>query len=219
MEMTKALIQENNDKRELLTGDNKKMYEDFLVYLRTDLRIDEYQGEEILMEILNHLLEAQADGVDADEIFGNNPKGFADELIAELPSEKRAHGFYRGTIFEHCRIFTDHSGYAEFCTSLFYGNRPIRRSWKYGTSWYYDYHYRSHSYQSGIQTDPSIIVQRKPQESRKDSHAESRSLWNVRFWHHHGSSCICARVRPRNQCRVVGLHHRRFSCIRYWQIG
>ncbi|WP_052254706.1 DUF1129 family protein [Salinicoccus sp. YB14-2] len=89
MDMTKALIQENNDKRELLTGDNKKMYEDFLVYLRTDLRIDEYQGEEILMEILNHLLEAQADGVDADEIFGNNPKGFADELIAELPSEKK----------------------------------------------------------------------------------------------------------------------------------
>lgn len=89
MKMTKVLIQENNDKRELLTDDNKKVYEDFLVYLRTDLRIDEYQGEEILMEILNHLLEAQADGAAADEIFSNDPKGFADELIAELPSEKK----------------------------------------------------------------------------------------------------------------------------------
>ncbi len=89
MKMTKTLIQENNDKREQLTEDNKKVYEDFLVYLRTDLRIDEHQGEEILMEILNHLLEAQADGVPAGEIFGDNPKKFADELIAELPSEKK----------------------------------------------------------------------------------------------------------------------------------
>lgn len=89
MEMTKTLIQENNDKREQLTEDNKKLYEEFLMYLRTDLKIDEHQGEEILMEILNHLLEAQADGVPADEIFGNDPKRFADELIAELPSEKK----------------------------------------------------------------------------------------------------------------------------------
>lgn len=89
MEMTKELIQENNDKREQLTEDNKQLYEEFLMYLRTDLRIEEHQGEEILMEILNHLLEAQADGVSAGEIFGNDPKGFADELIAELPSEKK----------------------------------------------------------------------------------------------------------------------------------
>lgn len=89
METTKTLIQENNDKREQLTRGNKKVYDDFLVYLRTDLRIDEYQGEEILMEILNHLLKAEKDGVPADEIFGNDPKSFADELIAELPSEKK----------------------------------------------------------------------------------------------------------------------------------
>ena len=89
MEMTKTLIQENNDKREQLTEDNKKLYEEFLMSLRTDLKIDEHQGEEILMEILNHLLEAQADGIPADEIFGNDPKRFADELIAELPSEKK----------------------------------------------------------------------------------------------------------------------------------
>lgn len=89
METTKELIQENNDKRELLTEDNKKIYEDFLVYLRTDLRIDEHQGEDILMEILNHLLEAQNDGVPAYEIFGNDPKEYADELIIQLPSEKK----------------------------------------------------------------------------------------------------------------------------------
>lgn len=89
MRMTDELIEQNNNKREDLNEENLAVYEDFLVYVRTDLRIDEHASEEVLMDFLDHLLEGQQYGKSAAEVFGSNPKAYADELIENLPREKK----------------------------------------------------------------------------------------------------------------------------------
>ncbi|MGD6834393.1 DUF1129 family protein [Sutcliffiella halmapala] len=86
---TKSYIEENNEKRELLNKENLKLYEDFLLYIRTDLRIAEREGEELLLELLDHLLIAQQEGKSASILFGDDPKAYAEELISGLPSEKK----------------------------------------------------------------------------------------------------------------------------------
>jgi len=85
----KLLVQENNRKRELLTTENEAYYGDLMVYIRLQLSLSEQQTEEILMELLNHLLEGQKDGKTARQIFGDDPKGFADEIIEQLPQEEK----------------------------------------------------------------------------------------------------------------------------------
>lgn len=89
MRMTDELIEQNNNKREDLSEENLAVYENFLVYVRTDLRIDEHASEEVLMDLLDHLLEGQQYGKSAAEVFGSNPKAYADELIENLPHEKK----------------------------------------------------------------------------------------------------------------------------------
>ncbi len=85
----KALIEENNRLRQQLTPDNLKLYEDMMLYIRTDLRLAEYESEQILMEMLHHIVDSQKDGKTAKDVFGGNPKDYAEELIAELPREKK----------------------------------------------------------------------------------------------------------------------------------
>lgn len=84
---TKQLIEENNYKRESLNKEDLKVYEDFLMYLRTDLRVNDHKTEEVLLDVLDHLLEATSNGVTAKEFFGNDVKGHADAILAELPDE------------------------------------------------------------------------------------------------------------------------------------
>ncbi|WP_241211408.1 DUF1129 family protein [Amphibacillus jilinensis] len=79
------LIEENNQKRELLNEKNKQIYEDILVYVRLSFSKSEQETEEILMELLDHLLILQKEDRDASELFGDNPRGYADEIIGELP--------------------------------------------------------------------------------------------------------------------------------------
>ncbi|PWA13165.1 DUF1129 domain-containing protein [Pueribacillus theae] len=85
----KKLIEENNRKRELLTAENEAYYSDMLIYIRLQLTLSEQQSEEILMEMLDHLLDGQEEGKTARDIFGNDPKAFADEIIEQLPKEKK----------------------------------------------------------------------------------------------------------------------------------
>ena len=89
MTMTTDLIEQNNIKREDLKEENLAVYEDFILYLRTDLRVDEHASEEILMELLDHLLEGQEYGKTAEDLFGDRPLEYADELIENLPREKK----------------------------------------------------------------------------------------------------------------------------------
>ena len=83
------LIEQNNKKRVLLTEMNEKYYSDLLLYIRTKLTLSEQQSEEVLMEMLDHLIEGQQDGKTALEIFGNDPKGYADEIVSHLPRENK----------------------------------------------------------------------------------------------------------------------------------
>ena len=89
MRETKELVKENNEKRELLTKENEKIYSDFMLYIRTNFKVSEQEGEEILMDILDHLLAAQEEGRTAEDLFGDDPKAYADELIELLPSPKK----------------------------------------------------------------------------------------------------------------------------------
>lgn len=83
------LIEENNRKRDLLTPENEKYYSDMMLYIRLQLTLSEQKSEEILMELLDHLLDGQNEGKTARDIFGNNPKAYADEIIKHLPNEDK----------------------------------------------------------------------------------------------------------------------------------
>jgi uncharacterized membrane-anchored protein len=85
----KQLIEMNNKRRTELTPENEKYYSDFLIYIRLQLFLSEQQSEEILMEILDHLIEGQNEGKSAREIFGDDPKAFADKLIEQIPKENK----------------------------------------------------------------------------------------------------------------------------------
>lgn len=85
----KHFIDVNNEKRNLLTFENEKYYSDLLVYLRLQLSLSEQKTEEILMEILDHLIEGQSEGKTAKSIFGDQPKEYADEIIALIPKEEK----------------------------------------------------------------------------------------------------------------------------------
>ncbi|SES00923.1 DUF1129 family protein [Psychrobacillus sp. OK032] len=87
------LIAQNNLKRDLLTEENEKYYSNLLIYIRTKLSLSEQQSEEVLMEMLDHLLEGQQEGKTARDIFGNDPKGYADEIISHLPEEEKRNSF------------------------------------------------------------------------------------------------------------------------------
>lgn len=95
MEHLKAseLIEQNNQKRALLTEENEKYYTNLLLYIRTKLTLSEQQSEEVLMEMLDHLIEGQKDGKTALEIFGDDPKGYADEIASHLPHENKRDSF------------------------------------------------------------------------------------------------------------------------------
>ncbi|VDG89497.1 Uncharacterized membrane-bound protein conserved in bacteria [Lysinibacillus sphaericus] len=89
MVTTKELIRENNEKREQLTEENEQYYTNMLVYIRSKFLLSERATEELLMEMLEHLLEGQKDGKSAKKIFGGDPRAYADEVIAQMPKEKK----------------------------------------------------------------------------------------------------------------------------------
>lgn len=113
---TKDIIEQNNIKREELTPENLKVYEEVLMYLRCDLSISERVTEVTLMDLLDHLLEAQMHDVTTEEFFGDDPKQFAKDLVAEIPKEsKRNMWMFTASIFFLLfAIFRGISGIADF---------------------------------------------------------------------------------------------------------
>lgn len=83
---TKDMIKQNNELRKQLTPENKKYYEEILVYIRVNINKEEQQTEEILLEILQDILDAQKAGTSAQAFFGKNPKEISDHILAELPN-------------------------------------------------------------------------------------------------------------------------------------
>ncbi|WP_404332305.1 DUF1129 family protein [Mesobacillus maritimus] len=85
----KKLIEENNRKRECLTPENEAYYSDLLIYIRLQFTLSEQKSEEVLMELLDHLLDGQKAGKTAKDIFGDDPRGYAEEMIEHLPKEEK----------------------------------------------------------------------------------------------------------------------------------
>ncbi|MGV3487510.1 MAG: DUF1129 family protein [Tuberibacillus sp.] len=90
------LIEENNQKRKQLTKDNEEYYSEMLVYLRFHFTLSERHTEELLMELLDHLLDGQAQGKSAQELFGDDPKAYCDEMIEQLPKESKRNVMWFG---------------------------------------------------------------------------------------------------------------------------
>ncbi|PQQ46715.1 DUF1048 domain-containing protein [Bacillus thuringiensis] len=82
------MVELNNKKRELLTSENEAAYGDMLVYLRIS-NVPQQQMEELLLEILDHLIEAQAENKSTYDIFGNDLQSYCDELISALPTQTK----------------------------------------------------------------------------------------------------------------------------------
>ena len=103
----KQLVQENNEKRKQLTKENDTYYEQLLVYIRSNLFREERATEELLYEMLDHILLAQEDGKNAHDVFGKEPKQLADELIDTLPKEqpKKTIGFFGENIMRIVGIY------------------------------------------------------------------------------------------------------------------
>ncbi|PMC40237.1 DUF1129 domain-containing protein [Bacillus sp. UMB0899] len=83
----KKLIRLNNKKRKELSKENEEYYSNMLIYIRTNVTASEQQSEELLMELLDHLIEAQAEGKRAEDVFGDNPSAYCDEMLKQLPKE------------------------------------------------------------------------------------------------------------------------------------
>lgn len=84
------IIEQNNQLREKLREENKKYYEQLLVYIRSaGLFYDDYEIENLLLQILQDIISAQEDGQSAEEFFGKSPQLAADELIHNLGKSSR----------------------------------------------------------------------------------------------------------------------------------
>ncbi|CAI2547199.1 hypothetical protein AKUH4B410M_00170 [Apilactobacillus kunkeei] len=80
------LIEQNNELREKLNPENKKYYENLLLYIRAKAVFQKEEDvETTLLEILNDLIEAQSNGQDAEDYFGKDPEQLASEIIDNLP--------------------------------------------------------------------------------------------------------------------------------------
>lgn len=80
------LIQMNAMLQDSLSKENDLYYGNLVVYFRIKAMIrDEYHAEEALLEVLQDILEAQKNGISAEDYFSKNPKQVADEMICQLP--------------------------------------------------------------------------------------------------------------------------------------
>lgn len=88
MSIEDNLIKQNNQLRAQLTGENEKYYSDFLLYMRLNSFMkDQAAIESNLLEILQDVIDAQREGLTAEQYFGKNPHILADELLHQVPKK------------------------------------------------------------------------------------------------------------------------------------
>ena len=88
MSIEDNLIKQNNQLRAQLTGENEKYYSDLLLYMRLNSFMkDQAAIESNLLEILQDIIDAQREGLTAEQYFGKNPKILADELLQQVPKK------------------------------------------------------------------------------------------------------------------------------------
>lgn len=81
-EQAQKIAAESEALQKVLNPENKKYYEDLLVYVRTkNIFKDEAEVEELLLQILSDLVEAQKHVQNAESYLGKDPEALGDELI------------------------------------------------------------------------------------------------------------------------------------------
>ena len=84
------LLQKNLNLSQELTLKNRSYYNDFSTYIRKHTFFSKDESiEPLLFEILQDLLQAQNDGLSAEEYFGSNPQQTADELIRNMKPKSK----------------------------------------------------------------------------------------------------------------------------------
>lgn len=104
----KELIALNNEKQAELNEANKEDYEAILIYIRLNSTKSERQTEEILLELLEHIILRQQDGKTVRDIFGDDLEAYAKEIIDEIPKEtlKKQLKFGMRLIFIFLAVFS-----------------------------------------------------------------------------------------------------------------
>ncbi|WP_180554569.1 DUF1129 family protein [Staphylococcus haemolyticus] len=87
MKSTAKLARENNVKSLRLNNTDREIFENYMTYIRADLRVNPHDSEVMLSRILKRLLEAENEGTLALEFFEHNPKAHAKKEIKSLPNE------------------------------------------------------------------------------------------------------------------------------------
>ena len=87
MNSSQKLIEKNNSLRKELNLKNEVFYSDFLIYMRLgSITKKETVVENILLEILEDILDAQRENIDANKYFGKSPKMVADDILKSIPN-------------------------------------------------------------------------------------------------------------------------------------
>ncbi len=88
MSTVRHLVRDINSIRDQLNQDNLNYYDNVIVHVR-DARIARQAGEELLLAMGQHLLEAQERGQSAKQLFSKNSDDYAHQLIENLPERRQ----------------------------------------------------------------------------------------------------------------------------------
>lgn len=86
MNSSQKLIEKNNSLRKKLNLKNEVFYSDFIYMRLGSITKKETVVENILLEILEDILDAQRENIDANKYFGKSPKMVADDILKSIPN-------------------------------------------------------------------------------------------------------------------------------------
>lgn len=86
---TKLLLMENNKlESQIQDDDNKSVFTDIIVYIRS-ANISPYYQEKVRRDICEMIVDGEKRGKPAKDIIGDNYKLFCDNVIAEIPKLRK----------------------------------------------------------------------------------------------------------------------------------
>lgn len=88
MSTIRQMVKDINVVRDQLKPENLDYYDDVIVYVR-DARIEREAGEELLLEMGHHLLDAQKKGKTAKQLFGKESIEYGNMLVRNLPEKRQ----------------------------------------------------------------------------------------------------------------------------------
>jgi DNA-binding ferritin-like protein (Dps family) len=73
----------------MLNKKNKTLLNEMRFYIQSSSAVPDTKASEILMELEDHLLMAQREGKSFEQVFGQDPKSYCNEIIKELPKSSK----------------------------------------------------------------------------------------------------------------------------------